>query len=297
MIENENGNELKEEMRINSYMWIKIIQAVILMVLGASLVMIGFFRVKDNGDTTSSTIAYCIGIAFATYGVINVVSGYLLERSPIAKEVIMGIIFTAVGISIIIKPDVIMEILPLLLIVIFYLFGIMFIVYGVDRIIGKDINKSTSKGSLMCVLSATMFALATVYVFYYKDESLLNYVLMGIGILLLILGVVSTILLVIRVKNTKKIIKEREIQRKQEEEREKDEKETELKIIDISELKKKTGKKVYNKEKNETQVLIPEETPEESESTEIVIVPDTTEVKTVQNDETNKKQNRKKKKQ
>ena len=104
------------EIKITTYKWIKIIQAILLMVFGGALILIATLRIKNTETTSGDSISYCIGIAFLAYGIINMLSGYLLERSPISKEVSMGIIFSALGIALFVNPNFILDIIPILLI-------------------------------------------------------------------------------------------------------------------------------------------------------------------------------------
>lgn len=244
-----------QEIRIAVYKWIKIIQAVLMMVLGGSLILIAGMRINDGGETSAQTVSYCIGVAFSAYGIINVISGYMLERTPMSKEVIMGIIFASIGVSLIIKPNFLLEIFPMLLIVAFYGFAAIFAVYGFDKIIGKEVKKSYTQAVLLFILSLLMIAAATTYIFYYKDKGILNYVLVALGVLLLVLGIILIVLLCIRIHNTNKMIKEKEIKQKQMDAMLKEE-EKETKIIDISELRKKngSGKKIHNRQTTEIEV-------------------------------------------
>ena len=244
-----------QEIRIAVYKWIKIIQAVLMMVLGGALILIAGMRINDGGETSAQTISYCIGIAFSAYGIINVISGYMLERTPMSKEVIMGIIFGSLGISLIIKPNFLLDIFPMLLIVAFYGFAAIIAVYGVDKITGKEVKQSYTQAVLLFILSLVMIAAATTYIFYYKEKGILNYVLVALGVLLLVLGITLIALLCIRIHNTKKILKEKEIKQKQMDAMLKEE-EKETKIIDISELRKKngSGRKIHNKQTTEFEV-------------------------------------------
>ena len=87
-----------------------------------------------------------------------------------------------------------------------------------------------------------------MYIFYKKDTSIMNYALAGLGILLAALGITSIVLLLIKIKNTKEVEKNEEIQRMKEEEAARENQNVETKNIDISELRKRNGKKVYTKE-------------------------------------------------
>ncbi len=247
-------NTENKETRIAVYKWIKIIQSILLIVLGLALVLISLIRINKELSTSIESISYCIGVAFSAYGIINMVSGYLLERSPIAREVIMGICFSALGIAFIVKPQIITEIFPIIIISCAYLFAVMLVLFGVEKIIGKQVKKNIPTAVLLFICAGALIALATLYIFYYKDTSVLNYALAGLGLVLAILGIASIAILLIKIRNTKEIEKEEEIRRFQEAEAAKQNEKIETKIIDISELRKRNGKKVYNKETNEMSV-------------------------------------------
>lgn len=247
-------NTENKETRIAVYKWIKIIQSILLIVLGFALVLISLIRINKELTTSIESISYCIGVAFSAYGIINMVSGYLLERSPINREVIMGICFSALGIAFITKPQIITEIFPIIIISCAYLFSVMLIIYGVEKILGRQVKKSIPMAVLLFICAAALIALATLYIFYYKDTSVLNYALAGLGLVLAILGIASIVILLVKIKNTKDMEKEEEIRRVQEAEAVKQNEKIETKIIDISELRKRNGKKVYNKETNEADI-------------------------------------------
>ncbi len=101
---------------------------------------------------------------------------------------------------------------------------------------------------LIFIFAAALIALASMYIFYKKDTSIMNYALAGLGVLLAALGITSIALLLIKIKNTKEVEKNQEIQRMKEAEAARENQNVETKIIDISELRKRNGKKVYTKE-------------------------------------------------
>ena len=125
-MQNTNNKDIK----IAVYKWIKIIQSLLLIVLGFTLILISAIRINKEMTTSVESISYCVGVAFFTYGIINMVSGYLLEHSPNNREVLMGIAFSSLGICFIVNPVIITNIFPILIISCAYLFSIMLIIYG-----------------------------------------------------------------------------------------------------------------------------------------------------------------------
>lgn len=237
----------KQKNRVTAYKWIKVIQAVLMIVLGAAFILIGAIRINDEGNTSVESISYCIGTAFAAYGVISVISGYLLERSPTSKEVIMGILTASLGTTLLIKPEILTEVFPFFLIVLFYGFAAVLIAFGIDKIRGKEFSKNIPSAVLIFVISGILIALATTYIFFYKNKELLNYILVILGLILVVFGCVSMGMLFVKVHNTNKQIKAQEIEKEQKQKVETELKNTNTKIIDISELKKKNDKKVHRK--------------------------------------------------
>ena len=246
-MQNTNNKNIK----IAVYKWIKIIQSLLLIVLGFTLILISAIRINKEMTTSVESISYCVGVAFFTYGIINMVSGYLLEHSPNNREVLMGIAFSSLGICFIVNPVIITNIFPILIISCAYLFSIMLIIYGVEKIIGKQVKKNIPMSVLIFICAAALIALASLYIFYYKDTSVMNYALAALGFLLAVLGISSIVLVLIKIKNTKEVEKEEEIKRMHEAELARENQDVETKIIDISELRKRNGKKVYTREDNE----------------------------------------------
>ena len=239
-MQNTNNKNIK----IAVYKWIKIIQSLLLIVLGFTLILISAIRINKEMTTSVESISYCVGVAFFTYGIINMVSGYLLEHSPNNREVLMGIAFSSLGICFIVNPVIITNIFPILIISCAYLFSIMLIIYGVEKIIGKQVKKNIPMSVLIFICAAALIALASLYIFYYKDTSVMNYALAALGFLLAVLGISSIVLVLIKIKNTKEVEKEEEIKRMHEAELARENQDVETKIIDISELRKRNGKKV-----------------------------------------------------
>ncbi len=237
-----------KDTKIAVYKWIKIVQSLLLILLGGALVLISIIRINNESTTSVESISYSIGVAFLAYGMINVLSGYLLEHTPINREVLMGIAFSSLGICFIVRPAIITDMFPILIISCAYFFSIILIVYGVERIIGKQVKKNIPFSVLIFIAAGALIALASMYIFYYKDNSIMNYALAGLGFLLAVLGIASIVILLIKIKNTKDVEKEEEIKRMREAEAAKENQNVETKIIDISELRKRNGKKVYTKE-------------------------------------------------
>lgn len=255
-MQNTNNKDIK----IAVYKWIKIIQSLLLIVLGFTLILISAIRINKGMTTSVESISYCVGVAFFTYGIINMVSGYLLEHSPNNREVLMGIAFSSLGICFIVNPVIITNIFPILIISCAYLFSIMLIIYGVEKIIGKQVKKNIPMSVLIFICAAALIALASLYIFYYKDTSVMNYALAALGFLLAVLGISSIVLVLIKIKNTKEVEKEEEIKRMHEAELARENQDVETKIIDISELRKRNGKKVYTRE-----IALPKEDNENNE--------------------------------
>lgn len=255
-MQNTNNKDIK----IAVYKWIKIIQSLLLIVLGFTLILISAIRINKEMTTSVESISYCVGVAFFTYGIINMVSGYLLEHSPNNREVLMGIAFSSLGICFIVNPVIITNIFPILIISCAYLFSIMLIIYGVEKIIGKQVKKNIPMSVLIFICAAALIALASLYIFYYKDTSVMNYALAALGFLLAVLGISSIVLVLIKIKNTKEVEKEEEIKRMHEAELARENQDVETKIIDISELRKRNGKKVYTRE-----IALPKEDNENNE--------------------------------
>ena len=255
-MQNTNNKNIK----IAVYKWIKIIQSLLLIVLGFTLILISAIRINKEMTTSVESISYCVGVAFFTYGIINMVSGYLLEHSPNNREVLMGIAFSSLGICFIVNPVIITNIFPILIISCAYLFSIMLIIYGVEKIIGKQVKKNIPMSVLIFICAAALIALASLYIFYYKDTSVMNYALAALGFLLAVLGISSIVLVLIKIKNTKEVEKEEEIKRMHEAELARENQDVETKIIDISELRKRNGKKVYTRE-----IALPKEDNENNE--------------------------------
>ncbi len=236
----------KEEVsdnRIDIYKWIKIGQAAILIVLGALFIITALLN-KDTTNSIGNMLSISLGSILAVYSILDIISGYFLYRNPYNQDCIIGAVLLSLSTVLFIKREVISEVLSYFVGIFVIISALIIILHGVDLIIGKGVTKSIPKAVFAFILAGIMIATGIVYlIFYVKEKATIEiYMLLVLGVALVILGIASLSILLIKIKNTKKMMKEKRLQEEQETQKKVNEDHptnTDVKIIDISELRNK----------------------------------------------------------
>ena len=228
------------------YKWIKLCQSIILRVLGVIFFVLG--RRSKDGGIKEDVLSYSIGIVFAVYGIRNILSGYLLNRNVTNSDVLFGLRSISFSLVLFCKTDIITIRFPIFLITFLYALSARRIVTGVDHIIGKGTKKSITHGVWDFIGAAGLIGGTTTYLIFYikKNPDLFRFVLRILGILVFLFGLVSGIMLLVRVHNTKKIRKEESFTQPVQENRSTEVRNKDVRIINLSDLKK-SGRKSTNK--------------------------------------------------
>jgi hypothetical protein len=262
--------EISDE-KMDVYKWIKIGQAAILIILGILFVMTGILN-RDTSDKSSigMMLSISIGVIVTVYGLLDILSGYLLYRNPYNQDCLIGEVMLALATVLFIKRTIINEILSYFVSIFMIIFALMLVLHGVDMIIGKGIKKSIPKAVFAFILAGVMVALGITYlIFYIKDNGTIEIMmLLVVGVILVMLGIASLSIIIIKIRNTNKMLKQQKLEEEQENQRRINENDhptnTDVKIIDISDLKKRPK----GSSKNEEQSLIVVE--EDKDSTAVV---------------------------
>ncbi|MFA6861636.1 MAG: hypothetical protein WCR56_04585 [Bacilli bacterium] len=245
---------------VDIYKWLKVVQSVILVALGIIFIVTAYF---SNDGFSGQALGYSMGVVFSCYGLISLIAGYLLYRSPFSQEVLYGTIMVSLSIVLFIKPNLITEILSYLLIGFIFTFSVILIVYGVDKCLGRGTKKNVPSAVLSFVGAALLIALGIVYAYFNNNNNaaVQKWLTIIIGVTLIIVGLTNGIMLLVKVKNTKKVIKETAFQNTPNVNTSDEVLNKDVKIVDYSDLKKAgRSKKVHNKQNAEEPKKI-EDTP------------------------------------
>lgn len=246
---NMNKDEMISDNRVDVYKWIKIGQAAILIILGILFVVTALLN-RDTHAEVGSMLSISLGVILCVYGLLNVLSGYLLYRNPYNQDCLIGAALVSLATVLFVKRDVINEILSYFVSIFIIVCALLLVLHGVDMIIGKGIRKSIAKGVISFVLAALLIGISIAYlIFYVREKATVEiYMLLVLGVVLVILGIASLSILVIKIRNTNKMLKEKKFQEEQETQHSINKQDhptnTEVRIIDINELRKgnKPGK-------------------------------------------------------
>ncbi len=233
------------EKDIDIYKWIKIVQSVILMVLGVIFIATAWSSKNNN----STALSIGLGVAFAVYGVIDVISGYLLHHNPMNSEGIFGLMMISISVVLFYRTELLGEILSIFLITLLYGLSVMTIVFGVDLVLGKNLPKNITKAVFVFIGSAALIAIASVYVYYVvkADAQVQKWINIIIGGVISIIGVVSLVMLLSKIKNTKEAIAVQESTVPMTPNTTTEILNKDVKVFDYEDLKKNHNKKIHDR--------------------------------------------------
>ena len=217
---------LPDSGEINTYKWLKIVQSIILIALGLILTIISIYNDPKNGDSAALALGYSVGPILTVYGIINILAGYLLFRSPFSSEIPTGVITICFAVVVFFKPNLIDTILPYVIMTALFSYFAILVIYGLDMIIWRE-EKNKFKGVVSFIESGMLLVLAIIYIVLWNIDktkaSIEKCISIIVGIILILVGIFSLISTVRKVKNTKEALKEQE----------------EMKIIDEEDKKEK----------------------------------------------------------
>lgn len=250
---------------INQYKWLKIAQALILIVLGLIFVLTAWL----SEDGVNNALSYCLGVVFAAYGTVNIVAGYLLHRTALNSPVFIGLLAIAFSVIFFYKSELLAQILSPFLITLLIGVSILLVVNGVDKILssnktkkkialekakedGKDfelikrlgnsVHQDVKSAVIAFVVAALVIAMSVVYLYFYVTQKaqVEKYLVIAVGIATFILGIASMVSVLRKIRSTKDFLMEEKMREQTPTYNDSDEvRNTDVRIIDISELKSK----------------------------------------------------------
>lgn len=204
---------LPDSGEINTYKWLKIVQSIILIALGLILTIISVYNDPKNGDSAALALGYSVGSILTVYGIINILAGYLLFRSPFSSEIPTGVITICFAVVVFFKPNLIDTILPYVIMTALFSYFAILVIYGLDMIIWRE-EKNKFKGVVSFIESGMLLVLAIIYIVLWNIDktkaSIEKCISIIVGIILILVGIFSLINTVRKVKNTKEALKEQE---------------------------------------------------------------------------------------
>ena len=204
---------LPDNGEINTYKWLKIVQSIILIALGLILTIISIYNDPKNGDSAALALGYSVGSILTVYGIINILAGYLLFRSPFSSEIPTGVITICFAVVVFFKPNLIDTILPYVIMTALFSYFAILVIYGLDMIIWRE-EKNKFKGVVSFIESGMLLVLAIIYIVLWNIDktkaSIEKCISIIVGIILILVGIFSLISTVRKVKNTKEALKEQE---------------------------------------------------------------------------------------
>lgn len=209
------GKKLPSDVDIDVYKWLKIIQAIILCVLGVILIVTSSLTNSEgeNQAITQNALGYAIGSVLTVYGLINVLAGYLLFRTPFGQEIPAGVLAICFAIVFFFKPDLIDTMLPYLIMTALISYFVIMIIYGLDLLLWKE-KKHVAGSVLSFIIGAIFLAISITYIILWNKsetrEKIEKWVTIVVGVVFIVLGIFSLVNTLRKIKNTKMALKENE---------------------------------------------------------------------------------------
>lgn len=231
----------EKEIRIQIYKWLKIVQAIILIALGVIFVAVS----QGTEESSPKALSLSLGIVLTIYGIMEVTAGYLLNRSLLAQDILIGLLFISMSLVMFLRSDYVKDIVVILLMGVIFGYAVMLVIFGVDKIVGKGTKKNIVGAVFAFIGAAVMLAGGIVYIIYWKKNSgqVIRYVMMIFGAVLSILGIIDLTVFLIKLRNTRKMQIEQEIKEKERLVATETDTSHDVRVIDINELKKENRRR------------------------------------------------------
>lgn len=165
------------------------ISSIIYMAIGLVLVI--------RPGTSTQVVCMVLGIVLLVYGVVQIgLSLFKKEKTLLSQGMlIFGIIFSVLGIWILIKPEMIIAAVPVIV-------GVVIIIHGLHNVLRALELKKMDYGDWWMALFFGILTLAFGMVFAYNPFKVVNTVVRVIGIFLIYEGI-SDLWILNRIKNKK----------------------------------------------------------------------------------------------
>lgn len=251
------SKKIPDDVNISVYKWLKVVQSIVLFALGLILLFTSIYT-KEESSGAILGLGYSIGSILTVYGLINILAGYLLFRSPFgqSQDITSGVLSLCFAIAFFFNPTIIETILPYIIMTALIAYFILLFIYGLDLLLWKG-KRKTFKAVVSFTLSIILLALAITYIILWNNSNtrfeIQKCITIILGIILMVVGVLSLISTIQKVKNTEDLIKEQQ----------------DIKLKDTDEAKKNKVKiyrkqeiedtKEENKENEENVILLEED--------------------------------------
>lgn len=209
-----NNKKIPDDINISVYKWLKVVQSIVLFALGLILLFTSIYT-KEESNGAILGLGYSIGSILTVYGLINILAGYLLFRSPFgqSQDIPSGVLSLCFAIAFFFNPTIIESILPYIIMTALIAYFVLLFIYGLDLLLWKGKRKSF-KAVLAFTLSIILLALAITYIILWNNSNtrfeIQKCITIILGIILMILGILSLISTIKKVKNTEDLINEQQ---------------------------------------------------------------------------------------
>lgn len=258
--------KIDKRVAVEVYKWLKIAQSIILVALGFIFIFCSLSALKSNSEQDFySALPICIGVVLSVFGLLDLLAGYFLHRNLMSEEILLGAISISFSVVLFTKASdssqLLASVLNIFIVSMLFVYAAMCIIYGLDRIFGKKGLKKNITLAIISFIGALVLIGGGITFLVLQNKysgKVSQFLFLIVGIVLVVIGLVSFVSLIIKIRETKKALKLEEDKKNHLEEEKKEDMNSEVKVVELNDLKKerKRDKKVFNKEKiGETQAF------------------------------------------
>lgn len=184
---------MKKEQLEAIHKGIQILESVILIILG--IIVCGF----ANNENLQGAIGYCLAFVLLTFGLFNVAFAYLFKKGVSSLDTIFGVFLISLGFLLIIESQVLNEYIPIF-------FGIMLITYGSIFLIETIVLSIQLKKNPNLAVKFAIYIVITIFLIgggiliVIFRENLQTLILIIVGVILILVGALTLIHLVTKLK-------------------------------------------------------------------------------------------------
>jgi uncharacterized membrane protein HdeD (DUF308 family) len=150
--------------------WSSVLSSVAFIIVGILMII--------YPNVSAAVVAYIIGIGFTVFGLINIAAYFLLDihDTLYRNDFVIGLMALIFGVAVIVKKDLIADLIPLIM-------GLIIMTSGFTKlqraVISKRIGYSDSKVYIILSLISIIFGI--VVIFFLNGESMANILFIVIG--------------------------------------------------------------------------------------------------------------------
>lgn len=186
---------MNEQKKVNNiYRAIKICEGIIIFVVG--LIVCIF----SGNQTFQEAISYCVATVALIFGLLTITFAYLFSKGIASVDTISGSFMVALGVLIIINPEIITQFIPLFFGILLIVYSCIFLIQTIVYYLSIKVNKNNLIKAICYTILDILLITGAILVFVFM-ESVNQRINVLIGIILMLLGISLFIFTLVAPKN------------------------------------------------------------------------------------------------